>query len=304
MPRGGLSMKRGAFLLILFTVAIAATGLVSVAPGESAVVRRFGRLLPGAWGPGLHLGLPLGLDRAERVETGRVRRVEVGLAETPGPDDDPGAGEYVTGDLNLIHARAVVQYRVADPARFVLAADDHEAVVSRLAEASLARALSRRGVDGALRDGRAAIAADVRSDFERSARGYGLGLAVLGVSLTDAQPPVEVQPDFASAQSARSDLDRKRNEARARAEAVGIAATAKARATEEAARGEADRIVAMARGRADRFVALLAEADRSRRLTVRRLYLDGLRDGLARVRRKVLLTPDEPIDMSLFGPGR
>ena len=58
----------------------------------------------------------------------------------------------------------------------------------------------------------------------------------------------------------------------------------------------------MARGRADRFVALLAEAGRSRALTVRRLYLDGLRDGLARARRKVLLTPDEPIDLSLFGP--
>ena len=76
-------------------------------------------------------------------------------AGTPGPDDDPGAGEYLTGDLNLIHARAVVQYRVADPAKFVLAADDREAILGRLAEASLAQALSRRGVDGALRDGRA-----------------------------------------------------------------------------------------------------------------------------------------------------
>ena len=266
------------------------------------MVRRFGRVLPDTWGPGLHLGLPLGLDRAERVETGRVRRVEVGLAETPGPEDEPGAGEYLTGDLNLIHARAVVQYRVADPAKYVLAAEGREAILNRLAEASLAQALSRRGVDGALRDGRAAIAADVQSTFEQSARAYGLGLAVLGVSLTDAQPPVEVQPDFAAAQSARSDLERKRNEARARAEGVLIAAKAKARATEEIARAEAERAVAMARGRADRFVALLAAADRSRALTVRRLYLDGLRDGLARVRRKVLLTPEEPIDLSLFGP--
>ena len=295
-------MKRAAIVLILLAVAVLATGFTSVAPGESAVVRRLGRVLPEPWRPGLHLGLPLGLDRVDRVETERVRRAEVGLAEVAGPGDDPGAGEYLTGDLNLIHARAVVQYRVADPVKFALAADDREGALRRLAEASLARALARRGVDGALRDGRAAIAADVQAALERSAGDYGLGLAVLGVSLTDAQPPVEVQPDFASAQSARSDLDRKRNEARARAEAVLIAARAKARTTEEVARAEADRVVAMARGRADRFVALLAEADRSRRLTVRRLYLDGLRDGLARVRRKVLLTPDEPIDLSLFGP--
>lgn len=294
-------MRRTALVLIPI-VAVLATGLVSVAPGESAVVRRLGRLLPMPYGPGLHLGLPLGLDRVDRVETERVRRVEIGLAETPGPGDDPGAGEYLTGDLNLIHARAVVQYRVADPSRFVLAADDREGALRRLAESCLARSLARRGIEGALRDGRAAIAADVQSALDQSARRYGLGLAVLGVSLTDAQPPAEVQPDFAAAQSARSDLDRKRNEAKARAEAVLIAAKAKAQTTEEVARAGADRAIALARGRAARFVALLAEAERSRRLTVRRLYLDGLRDGLARVRRKVLLTPDEPIDLSLFGP--
>jgi hypothetical protein len=55
------------------------------------------------------------------------------------------------------------------------------------------------------------------------------------------------------------------------------------------------------RGQAERVLALLAEADRSRALTVRRLYRDALRDLLPRVRRKVLLTPEEPVDLSLFG---
>ena len=57
----------------------------------------------------------------------------------------------------------------------------------------------------------------------------------------------------------------------------------------------------MARAQAERFLALLAEADRSRPLTVRRLYRDALRDLLPKVRRKVLLTPDEPVDLGLFG---
>ncbi len=288
--------------LLVSTAAIAtATGLVVVAPGESVVVRRFGRVLPEAWGPGLHLGLPRGLDRIERLRLEEVRRVEVGLADTPGPNDEPGAGEYLTGDLNLIHARAVVQYRVADPVRFVLATDDREFTLSRMAESSLARALSRRGIEAALRDGRADIAIDVRDDLDRASRSYGLGLTILGVSLTDAQPPLEVQPDFAAAQSARSDLERKGNEARSRAETVAIAAKSKARAIDESARAEADRGVALAKARASRFLSLLAEAERSRRLTVRRLYLDSLHDLLPKVRRKILLTPDEPVDLSLFG---
>ena len=42
-------------------------------------------------------------------------------------------------------------------------------------------------------------------------------------------------------------------------------------------------------------------AERSRPLTVRRLYRDALRDLLPRVRRKLVLTPDEPVDLSLMG---
>jgi membrane protease subunit HflK len=294
-------VRRGIIALLGLAVIGLVASLYSVAPGETGVVRRFGKALPETWGPGLHLGLPRGLDRVERVENARVRRVEVGLAATPGPDDDPGAGEYLTGDLNLIHARAVVQFRVADPLRFIVATEDRETTLLRLTEAALARALSRRGVDGVLRDGRTAIAADVQSDLDLSARDYGLGIQILGVSLTDAQPPIEVQPDFAAAQAARSDLDRMRNEAKARSESVLIAAKGKARALDESARAGADRLVALSHARAARFLDLLAEADRSRRLTIRRLYLDTLRDLLPRVRRKVLLTPDEPVDLSLFG---
>ena len=60
----------------------------------------------------------------------------------------------------------------------------------------------------------------------------------------------------------------------------------------------------LARSRAGRFLALLAEAEKARGLTVRRLYLDTVRDLLPKVRRKLVLTPDEPIDLSILGVGR
>jgi hypothetical protein len=36
-------------------------------------------------------------------------------------------------------------------------------------------------------------------------------------------------------------------------------------------------------------------------LTIRRLYLDMLRELLPRVRRKLVLTPDEAVDLSILG---
>ena len=83
----------------LLVIGYAATGCVVVGNGEVVVVRRLGRVLPELRRPGLHLGWPYGFDRAIRVRTDAVRRLEVGLAGTPGPDDDPGAGEFMTGSV-------------------------------------------------------------------------------------------------------------------------------------------------------------------------------------------------------------
>src|SRR5439155_9334449 len=124
----------------------------------------------------------------------------------------------------------------------------------------------------------AEVARDAAADLAGAAARLRLGVAVLGLSLTDARPPAEVQPDFAIAQSAQSAHDRRLREARTyEARALATAAAA-AQALRERAGARANRALSLARGRADRFLALLAEADRSRPLTVRRLYLDALRD--------------------------
>jgi modulator of FtsH protease HflK len=296
-------VKRAIATLVLLAMVLAclATGWVEVAPGEVVVVRRLGRVVPTPWMPGPHLGWPLGMDRMVRVRTDEVRRLEVGLAGTPGPDDEPGAGEYLTGDLNLLRARGVVQYRVADPVAFVLRAAAVEPLLARLTESSLTRALSRRGIDAALRLERAAIARDIESELARSVAVRRLGVAILSVSLTDARPPGEVAAEFAAAQAARSERDRRVNEAGTYGAITRAAAQSAAQARIDRARAQADRAVVLARGRAARFLALLAEVEGARALTVRRLYLDALRDLGPKVGRKLVVTPDEPIDLSILG---
>jgi membrane protease subunit HflK len=289
------------FCVALAIAGYASTGLYIVAPGERAVVRRLGRALPFSQGPGLHLGWPAGIDRVTKVRTDEVRRLRIGLASPAGVGDEPGAGEFLTGDLNLVRAEATVQYRVEDPVRYALGPSPAEPILARLSEACLSRALARQGVDTTLREGRAEVARATSEELERAGRVYGLGVAILGVSLTDARPPSEVAPDFAAAQSARSEHDRRVNEAKTYAASTVTRAGAAAQARIEQARGRSDRTIALARSRATRFLALLAEADRARGLTVRRLYVDALRDILPRVRRKLVMGTDEAVDLSLFG---
>ena len=197
----------------------------------------------------------------------------------------------------------MVQYRVTDPVAYLLRSAEVGRLLARSTEASLAGALASRGIDAPLRSGRPDVALAIQEDLARSIERLDLGVAILGVNLTDARPPVEVEPAFVEAQAAQSDRDRRINEARALLGAIRPAALSKAQASTDEARAKADRDVALARGQAERFVALLAEFDRSRSLTVRRLYRDALRDLLPRVRRKVLMTPEEPVDLGLFGTG-
>ena len=268
------------------------------------VVRRFGRVLGRVLEPGLHLGLPVGIDRVTRVRADAVRKLSVGLAETAAATIAPGEGEFLTGDLNLLRAEATVQYRVADPAAFVIKAEDAEPILRRLAEASVCRALARQGVDATLRGGRTAAAIEAQAELARGVERYRLGLVILSVSLTDTRPPSEVAEAFAQAQSARSDHDRRINEARSYVATTRVKAEATARARLEQANARADRTLQLARGQRRGFLALKTEADKDYALTVRRLYYDALRELLPKVRRKLVLTADEPIDLSIIGSER
>lgn len=299
-------MRRIVFLALAILGAVlllAATGLRTVAPGEQVVVRRFGRVLPTAWGPGLQWGLPLGIDRFEYVRTDEVRRLSVGSAGTPvgEADVEPSSGEFLTGDLNLVRIQATVQYRVDRPLEFVLRAADVDRVVTKIAESSLSRSVARRGIDAILRTDRQSIAREVESALQKGIAESRLGLAILGVSLTEARPPVEVAADFAAAQSAESRRDQRKNEARGYAETTATQAKAEALALVERSRAAAHRRLVSSKAQAGRFLALLNEAGRSRSLTIQRIYVETLKSLLGTVRRKVVVPPGDVVDLTVFG---
>jgi membrane protease subunit HflK len=297
--------RRGLVIVLLFlaglVLAVVCSGARVVKPGERVVVRRFGRLVEPSWGPGLHLGLPLGIDRLERLRTDEVRRLIVGASDEGETGADPATAEFLTGDLNLVRIQAVVQYRVANPAEMVVASDDVEALFSRLAESILSRVVASRGIDRVLRDDRRRIGAEVQEHLAAAIARDRLGLEVLGVSLVDARPPAEVAADFAAAQAAESARDRRVNDARTRADGTVTAARARARALLEAAAAAASRKLVSSRAGASRFLALLPEAQRSRSLTFQHLYVDTMQSLLARVRRKLVLPAGDSVDLSVLG---
>ncbi len=199
----------------------AATALTQVEPGERAVVRRFGRVLPEAPGPGLYRGLPWGMERIDRVPVGKVRRVSVGF--TGAGDEEPGvtpAGQLLTGDHNLVNVQAEVYYKVAeaDVARFALQADRVEPVLARLAEAALAEWIAGRTVDEVLVRGKLELPAYVREQTQARLAPYELGVEVEQASIIRLYPPDEVKAAFDEVAKAQMRIRTQVNQAEQEAE--------------------------------------------------------------------------------------
>ena len=79
---GGTRRRRTAQVWLWLLAALtawAATGIYVVQPNQRAVVWRCGRILPEPSLPGIHCGLPWGIDRVTRLKVYEQKRVGVGL---------------------------------------------------------------------------------------------------------------------------------------------------------------------------------------------------------------------------------
>lgn len=283
--------------------AYAASGLTMIQPDEVGVVRRLGAIAAEPWQPGLHWGLPWGIDRVDRLKLTQTRTLQVGAAgQGAAPlsrSYDTSADDSLTGDLNLVAAEVIVQFRIRDPVAYLLRARDIEGSLRAVSEWSTARALARRGIDELLTTGRAEVADDLVRAIQAQADESGLGITVVAVRLGRVAPPTAVAPAFADAARARSD----RRQAVTRAEEYRDRSSSEARALAreiaDAAAGRADLLVRPARGEADRFTRVLAEARKSPAAYRQRLYLEALAELLPRFRRKVLVAPGLGLDIGL-----
>lgn len=296
--------RRWVFIVLLSLAGYLATGLTLLQPDEVAVVRRFGRVLADPWEPGLHWGLPWGIDRVDRIRVNQMRTLAVGAAGPGGAPflraPDPATDDFLTGDLNLVTVEAVVQYRIHEPVRFLFGCRDVLASLAAASESALARALAQHGIDDLLTTGRAEVADGLTRAIQARADQEGLGVTIAAVRLGRLAPPAAVAPAFADAARARSD----RRQAITRAEEYRDKSRSdtrgRVREIADAAAGRVDRLVQPARGEAERFKRVLAEARTAPLAFRRRLFLETIADLLPRFRRTIVVAPGQDLDISLL----
>lgn len=300
-PNGPAGTPTGRQIAIGVVIALALlaayTSIYTVQPEERAVVKRFGAVY-GITDPGLHFKLPFGIDSVQKVATERVlkeefgfRTVDVGSRQRTQFSEQDFLDEslMLTGDLNIIRVEWVVQYRIADPIKYLYGMREPTRTLRDLSESVMRRVVGNRIGSEVLTIGRVEIANDAREEIQDAMDQYDNGLHIITVELQDVVPPKRVQPAFNEVNEARQELERMVNEANRELNQTIPRAEGTANRVIAEAEGYATERVNRALGETARFSAVLAEYRNAPEVTRSRMYLETLHGALPRVGSVVVM---------------
>ncbi len=266
------------FALIGLVIAVwMVTGFYRVDDAERGVVTRFGKYQDSTM-PGLRWHLPW---PAERVELVNINEIVPFKQQT----------RMLTADENIVVVDLVVQYRKADPVKYLFNVRDPEATLQDISESAIREVIGKNQLDFVLLEGRTEIAVLTEKLVQQTLDEYQTGMLVTKVNLQDANFPSQVEAAVQDAIKAREDRERLSFEAQAYANDVVPRARGEAVRRQQDAEGYRARVVADAQGEAARFESLLAEYKKAPEVTRRRLYLEAMEEIYA-ASNKVLVDSD------------
>lgn len=283
LPRGLVI----AGVLVLIGASLLLTTFYTVEADEVAVVQRFGKYVRREE-PGLRFKLPLGIETARKVKVQRVLKAEFGFrTEDPGVRTRFSQRSFaeeslmLTGDLNVAEVAWIVQYRIADPVKFLFGNRNTTLALSDVAQVVMRSVVGDHTVTEVLTERRAEIAHQVQVKMQALLNLYETGLRVETVQMQSVTPPSdEVKRAFNEVNEAQQEQSRKVNEALQAFNQEVPRERGEVERTVAKAEGYAINRTNTAKGDVARFNALLTEYRKSPEVTRRRLYLETMREIL------------------------
>ena len=276
--------KLGTIALVLVLVLFGVSGFFVVGPGEQGVLRTFGKQ-SGYAGPGPHFRIPIVQD-VDVVNIENIRRIEVGFREDKAV---PSEALMLTGDENIVEAHMIIQYKIADSAKYLFRLRDPEETLRATAEVALRSSVGRTKIDDVITTGRETVQAETRDWLQKLMNEYQSGITVTEVKLQRVDAPDEVKEAFHDVVRAREEKEKLINQAMGYQADLIPRARGEARQIEREAEAYKEERVLKARGDAAKFEAQLTEYQKAADVTRRRLHLESLERVLARAEKKTLI---------------
>jgi modulator of FtsH protease HflK len=269
-----------------------ASGAYTVGPDQRGIILRFGKHIV-TTDPGLHWHWPYPLETVLRPKVTEVQRVEIGFRTIdPGPParyaDVASESLMLTGDENIIDIDLVVQYRIADPTKYLFKVRHLSDTIKSASEAALREVIGRRHIDEALTIGKLEIQEETKALLQSILNTYEAGLQLVAVQLQEVQPPKQVIDAFKDVASAREDKVRLINEAEGYRSAIIPEVRGKVETILREAEGYREETVRRAQGETQRFLQVLREYEPAKEITKKRLLLETLEVVLPQMDKIIL----------------
>jgi membrane protease subunit HflK len=266
IPLRKLAPLAGGAVAALYVLA----GIIVVGPREEAVVTTFGAWTR-SYGPGIGYHLPL-IEQSRKLDVTTLQTRSIG-----GGTGDGGDTLMLTGDENIVDLSFSVTWRVSNPGRYLFNISDPDATLSAVAESAMREVIGRSELDAIISRSRGQIQIEVAALMQRILDGYGAGIIIDGVQISDAGPPKEVVDAFRDVNNASQNAESRANQARGTAAEVI-----------QQAKGYQSQVVREAAGEAARFNQVYAQYRLAPGVTRDRLYIETMERVLTKTNKVII----------------
>lgn len=300
--KGGGGLMAGLFgslgLLLLAALALLIYTASYTVPSDSVgIVQRFGKYVS-EQGAGLHFKLPLGADTVTILPVKRQLKQEFGFATAGASNPSQSSpdlaqqSQMVTGDLNAALVEWVVQYRIAEPRKFLFEVRNPGETLRDLSESVMREVVGDRTVDEVITIGRQEIENEALTNMQQLVAKYEIGVSIDQVQLKNINPPRPVQESFNEVNQAQQEKESLINAARREYNKVIPLAEGEKDQRIRAADGYRLKRINEAEGDAARFNAVFTEYSKAPEVTRRRIYIETLQEVLPDLDSKIIVEED------------
>jgi membrane protease subunit HflK len=301
-------VKIGVTLVVI--IILIASSVYQIQPEEAGIILRLGKFVR-TTEPGLHFKFP-GIEKIIKVPVQRQLKMEFGFrTERPGirteyriPLNAQKESVMLTGDLNVVVAEWIVQYRVDNPYNYLFKIRDVDYTFRCMTEAVVRKIVGDNSVDEILTIGRARIALQAQEELQDLCDLYEIGINVSQLIFQDVNPPDPVKPSFNEVNEALQEKERKINDAWSEYNQIIPKAEGEAEETIRSAEGYATERVNNAQGDSQRFIDVYREYSRAPLVTRKRLYLEAIEAILPNIDTKIIFDEAQKNILPLLNLGK
>lgn len=283
MPKAGKHVKRG----VIGVVGIAVLGILAsdasyqIQEQEQAVLTTFG--VPKAVAEtGLHFKIPF-IQNVEKVNT-TIQGFPIGYDMGSNATIE-NEGLMITSDYNFIDVDFFVEYRIADPVKYLYTSKDPEEILKNISQSCIRTVIASYKVDDVLTTGKSEIQGKIKEMIMNQVEEQDIGIQLVNITIQDSEPPTQdVMRAFKAVETAKqgketalNNANKYRNEKLPEAEAKADQIIQDAEAEKEVRINEAEAEVA-------RFNAMYEEYSKNPEVTKKRMFYETMEEVLPQMK--------------------